>query len=209
MPHLIHVIASPSGRASRSRQVADRLVQAWRLVHAEGTFDEIDVWSLALPAFDREMIAAKFAVLRQHDATPTQQAIWASAVQLAERFNAADRFVFSVPMWNFGLPYRLKHFIDVVTLPGQNWRWSPQQGYEGLLLERRAAIVYSSAGAHPLPPYQTAVDHQKGHMRAWLSFLGISDVHEFNIGPTLDAPDAVEQRIDEVGRQAASFGERF
>jgi FMN-dependent NADH-azoreductase len=109
-------------------------------------------------------------------------------------------------MWNFGLPYRLKHFIDVVTLPQQNWRWSPERGYEGLLHGRRAVVVYSSAGAHPLRPHETEADHQKGQMRTWLAFLGITDVQELNVAPTLAAPEAVAQRLDAALRQAEELG---
>ncbi|OGK10273.1 MAG: hypothetical protein A2W80_08310 [Candidatus Riflebacteria bacterium GWC2_50_8] len=30
---------------------------------------------------------------------------------------AADIIIISVPMWNFGMPYRLKHYLDVIVQP--------------------------------------------------------------------------------------------
>jgi FMN-dependent NADH-azoreductase len=119
------------------------------------------------------MIAAKFAVLRAQNATAPQQALWARAVAVSQRFNAADRYLFSLPMWNFGIPYRLKHFIDVVTLPGQNWSWSRQTGYQALLPGKSATLVYSSAGPYPLQPDEDDSDFQKPYMRRWLRFLDI------------------------------------
>ena len=42
---------------------------------------------------------------------------WNKIVELFGRFNSADKYVFSVPMWNFGIPYILKHYIDLITQP--------------------------------------------------------------------------------------------
>jgi len=117
-----------------------------------------------------------------------------AAVALAQRFNAADKYVFSVPMWNFGVPYRLKHFIDVVTLPGENWTWSRAEGYRALLKDKKALLIYTSAGAYPVGPDYDAADFQKPYMRRWLAFIGITDVTEIAVAPTLDVPEAVEAR---------------
>ena len=32
-------------------------------------------------------------------------------------------------MWNFGIPYKLKQWIDVITQPGLAFRFDPAQGY--------------------------------------------------------------------------------
>ncbi|KAF0814964.1 FMN-dependent NADH-azoreductase [Andreprevotia sp. IGB-42] len=123
---ILHIAASPGKDASLSGATACALLAAYLGHHPDASVDTLDVWDIDLPAFDATMIAAKFAVLRAQNATPEQQAQWARAVAISQRFNSADLYVFSLPMWNFGVPYRLKHFIDVVTLPGQNWAWSRQ-----------------------------------------------------------------------------------
>jgi FMN-dependent NADH-azoreductase len=189
MSHLLSIEASPMKAASTSSTVAAAWLEAWREAHPEDTVDSLNVWDIDLPPFDADMIAAKFAVLRAQNATPPQQALWARAVALSQRFNAADRYLFSLPMWNFGIPYRLKHFIDVVTLPGQNWHWSRQAGYQALLPGKRATLVYSSAGAYPLPPDEDDSDFQKPYMRRWLRFLDIAVDAEISAAPTLVGPE--------------------
>lgn len=164
-------------------------MEAYRGAHPDDTVDTINVWDIDLPPFDADMIAAKFAVLRAQNATVPQQALWARAVAVSERFNAADRYLFSLPMWNFGIPYRLKHFIDVVTLPGQNWSWSRQAGYQALLSGKSATLVYSSAGAYPLRPDEDESDFQKPYMRRWLRFLDIEVTAEISAAPTLVPPE--------------------
>jgi len=152
MTRLLYIESSPHGAASHSGAAAREFLHAFTARHPRTEVDHVDVWNLELPPFDAEMIAAKFAVLRAKDATPAQQARWSEAVRLARRFNRADLYLFSLPMWNFGLPYRLKHFIDVITLPGQNWNWSRETGYRPLLAGKRAVLVYSSAGTYHRTP---------------------------------------------------------
>jgi len=199
--NILHVQASPSTEHSRTQLVARAFLDEFSRLRPSSAVDVIDVWKASLPAFDDKMIAAKFAVLRSQTATEEQRAVWAQAVALARQFNAADLHVFSVPMWNFALPYRLKHFIDVVTLPGENWSWDARGGYQALLRGKRAVVIYSSAGAYDVGG-ETDGDFQKRYMRHWLSFIGIDDVHEVNVAPTLAAPDSVSRTVLEAKAQA-------
>jgi FMN-dependent NADH-azoreductase len=205
MTHLLYIEASPMQSASTSTSVAAVWLQAYCQAHPEDTVDTLNVWNIDLPSFDADMIAAKFAVLRAQNATASQQALWACAVAVAQRFNAADRYLISLPMWNFGIPYRLKHFIDVVTLPGQNWTWSRQAGYQSLLGGKSATLVYSSAGAYPLQPDEDDSDFQKPYMRRWLRFLGIEVVAEINAAPTLVTPDELSVTKTEAMQYARAL----
>jgi FMN-dependent NADH-azoreductase len=141
-----------------------------------------------LPPFDGETIAAKFAVLRKKEFTAEQRARWDDVQKVSRRFNAADKYVFSVPMWNFGVPYPLKHYIDVVTLAGENWSWSRAEGYKSLLAGKKALLVYASANDYgPNDPS----DFQKPYLRKWLNFIGVTDIQEITVAPTLAEADAL------------------
>lgn len=198
---VVHVRGSPAPAGSSTNAVAKHFLALYRSARPGACVDTLDVWRTSLPAFDAEMIAAKFAVLRSHQATTAQRARWAAATTLARRFDAADLFVFSVPMWNFSIPYRLKHFIDVVTLPGENWRWSRAEGYRALLHGKRALLVYSSAGDYALDG-SDASDFQKGYLRRWLAFIGIDDLIEINVAPTLAAPAELAESLAAAKRAA-------
>jgi FMN-dependent NADH-azoreductase len=205
---ILYVKASPSPH-SRTTAVAEAFLNAHRAQHPQAEIDLVDVWSEPLPAFDNDMIDAKIAVLRRKDATEPQRRRWQEAVRLSQRFNAADKYVFSVPMWNFGLPYRLKHYIDVVTLAGENWIWTPDKGYEGFLRGKKAALVYSSAGDYPLAPVHADSDFQKPQMRRWLKFLGITDLVEINAAPALAPADKVGPALEAAQQHAAAQAAHF
>ncbi|MED5617816.1 FMN-dependent NADH-azoreductase [Ideonella sp. BN130291] len=208
MKRLLRIDSSPTRPGSRTRAVADTFVQHWRAAQPHADVEHLDLWTTELPEFDAEMIEAKFAVLRRQDATDAQRQRWDKAMRLARQLNAADVVLVAAPVWNFGLPYRLKHYIDVVTLPEQNWRWTRERGYEPLLQGKAAVLVCSSANDYPAeglhPP-----DFAKPHLRQWLRFIGIDEVHTINVAPTLDAPDPVAARLTASQDAAAASAGRL
>ena len=47
------------------------------------------------------------------------------------RFSHADRVLISSPMSNFGVPYKLKQWFDLIVQPGITFTFSPAEGYRG------------------------------------------------------------------------------
>jgi FMN-dependent NADH-azoreductase len=60
-------------------------------------------------------LAAKYAGLSGTALTPAHESAWRRIEELAAPFHAADKLLFGVPQWNFGIPYKLKHRIDVIS----------------------------------------------------------------------------------------------
>jgi FMN-dependent NADH-azoreductase len=209
MATVLYIESSPLKQRSHTIEVARDFLGAYRQARPEDTIETIDLWEQALPPFDGATIEAKFAVLRRNDFTPLQQEKWRAVQAIARRFNAADKYVFSVPMWNFGVPYPLKHYIDVVTLAGENWTWTRAEGYRALLSGKRAILIYSSAGEYTLhlPPH--AADFQKPYLRHWLSFIGVHDIVEINVAPTLADHAVVAQAKQEARMRARELARTF
>jgi FMN-dependent NADH-azoreductase len=188
MARLLYIEASPAKSTSHSIDVAKVFLQAYQEMHPQDELQAIDLWAADLPPFDGETIEAKFAVLRKKEFTLEQRARWDAVQRISRHFNAADKYIFSVPMWNFGVPYRLKHYIDVVTLAGENWSWSRGEGYKSLLSGKKALLVYASAGDYGAGDPS---DFQKPYMRRWLKFIGVTDIQEISVAPTLADADAL------------------
>jgi FMN-dependent NADH-azoreductase len=202
MSTVLHIEASPLKARSHTLDAAHAFLEAYRARNPSDAITTLDLWSVTLPPFDALTIEAKFAVLRRKQFTPEQEAKWNAMRAVSQRFNAADKYVFSVPMWNFGVPYPLKHYIDVVTLAGENWTWNPRDSYQPLLSGKKALLIYSSAGHYPIDPIHPA-DFVKPYLRHWLSFIGITDIREINVAPTLTDPASVT-RTREIAREQAT-----
>jgi FMN-dependent NADH-azoreductase len=199
MAQLLYVEASPLKARSHSIHVASEFLKTYGEKRRQDEIKVIDLWETKLPPFDGEAIEAKFALLRKKEFTPEQRARWDAVRAVSRRFNAAAKYVFSVPMWNFSIPYPLKHYIDVVTLAGENWSWSREEGYRSLLSGKKALMIYASAG-HYGPG--DASDFQKPYLRRWLNFIGITDIQEINVAPTL-TPNDMLARIKGNAKTAA------
>ncbi|HEX9520936.1 MAG TPA: NAD(P)H-dependent oxidoreductase, partial [Streptosporangiaceae bacterium] len=138
MPSLLHISASPRGARSESLAIARTFLDALRDRSSDITIDTFDLWDGTLPSFGPQAAAAKMSVFSGQQPTGEEAAAWQAAERMFRRFAAADFYLFSVPMWNHGIPYILKQFIDVVSQPGMIFRFDPQNGYTGLLAGKRA-----------------------------------------------------------------------
>ena len=208
MSTLLYIEASPRKDRSHSINVANTFLDAYAAANPGDTIDKIDLWDLNLPEFDGEKLNAKYSVMHGESPSGAEVAAWNEVQGLFDRFNTADKYVFSVPMWNFGIPYKLKHYIDVITQPGMAWSFSPDTGYSGLVTGRVVAI-YSSAGVYHDGSGAEAFDLQKPYFENWLAFVGLSDVSRVIVAPTLEAPENVEAAVAEAKNNATALAAKF
>jgi FMN-dependent NADH-azoreductase len=208
MTTLLHLSASPRGEQSESLAVAATFLDAYRETHPGATVDTWDLWDGALPAFGPDAAAAKMAVFAGQEPTGAAADAWAAAIATFRRFDTADRYLFSVPMWNAGVPYILKQFIDVTSQPGLVFGFDPDDGYTGLLRGKKAAVIYTSAvyGEGRGPAF--GADFQAPYFREWLRWAGVTDVSEVHFRPNLATADAATARRY-AHDQARDLAKRF
>jgi len=190
MTKLLYIKASPRGAESKSIAVADAYLRALHALKPSLVVDTIDLWRENLPKFDGDKVAAKMSVMTGQHHDGRQKTAWDEVTAVAERFATADIYLFAIPMWNGGIPYPLKHYIDVVHQPGILFGLEPSSGYFGLLKNKKAVLAYTSGAfgpAMPSPAY--GIDNQSTYMRAWLNQAGVADIEEIRFQPTLLNPD--------------------
>lgn len=188
MPQLLHISASPRKGRSASREAAHAFVAAWQGRHADGVVDNLDVWTTPLPEFDGAALEAKYAGLAGQPLSAEQAKVWDEIRKLAARFTAADVILFSVPMWNYNIPYRLKHLIDAVSQKDLLFTFD-ERGQIGMLGGRRGIVVSARGvaleGAFPRGEF----DHQTSYMKLWFKMVGVEDVAVIEVEKTLYGPD--------------------
>ena len=188
MSKVLHIVASPRDR-SASTAVAKHFLASYLAAHPGDTVETLDLWATKLPEFDGPTIDAKYAVMHGEHFTDAQAAAWNAVVSVAEQFKAADKFVFSLPMWNFGIPYKLKHWIDVIAQPGLTFSFSPETGYTGLVTGKPAVAIYARGGAYGPGTGGEGYDAQTSYLKQVLGFIGITDLKEILVEPTLGDKD--------------------
>jgi FMN-dependent NADH-azoreductase len=202
MPSMLHISASPRGAESESRAIAATFLDALRDQRPEVIIDVFDLWDGSLPEFGPAAAAAKMAVFAGQVPTDERAAAWQAAERTFRRVAAADSYLFSVPMWNHGVPYVLKQFIDVISQPGMVFSFDPADGYTGLLSGKRAIVIYTSAVYGPGRPASFGSDFQAPYFNDWLKWAGVTDIREIHFRPNLAIPDP------DTSRQAAHAAAR-
>lgn len=208
MSKLLYIEASPRGERSKSSKVAKAFIEAYQKAHPGDTVEHVNLWKVSLPTFDGDMLEAKYAVLGGQEQTPEQAAAWKTVSDMAEVFKSADKYVISVPMWNFSIPYKLKHYIDIITQPGLTFSFTPEEGYKGLV-SGKAVVIYARGGAYGEGSGAEAYDLQTKSLGMHLGFIGITDQTNILVEPTLAAPDAVDASVAKAAEQAVAVAASF
>ncbi len=191
MTTLVHIESSPRKDRSASLEVADAFITRYLARRPATEIDTLDLWGCELPEFDGHAMQAKYAGLSGIALTPPQDAAWTALRRLADHLHRADLLVFSVPLWNFGIPYKLKHFIDLVSQKDLLFAFDPERGFDGLLHGKTAVVVYARGldfSAQSITPAER-FDFQKPYLEAWLKFVGVSSVHAVVVEKTLFGSD--------------------
>ncbi len=204
MPHLLHIESSPRKQRSASIEVARTFISGWQQRHPQATVDTLDVWATALPEFDGAALGAKYAALEGQPRTAEQLTVWADIEALGQRFHRADVIVVSVPMWNFGIPYRLKHLIDAVSQKDVLFTFD-ERGLLGMLGGRTAVLVAARGVALGADFPAAEFDHQTRYMETWARMVGITAVHTVAVEKTLFGPEADAASRAQANAQAAAL----
>ena len=208
MSTLLHISASPRGEASESLRIARVFTQAYRDAHPGDEVEHWDLWDGSLPDF-RVGAQAKMTVFGGAEPVGAEGAAWGAARRVFERFDAADRLLFSVPMWNGSVPYVLKQFIDVLSQPGWIFGVDPVVGYDHLLdgRDKKVAVIYTSAVWGPGLGPEFGNDFQSTYFGDWLRWAGLTDIREIRFHPTLGGDRDAERLIADA--RARDLAKRF
>ena len=189
--------------------VAREFLKVYSEAHPQDEITTLDLWAGQLPEFNGEVINAKYRILHGQSHTAQEAEAWRDVQQVFAQFNSADKYLFSLPMWNFGIPYKLKHFIDVITQPTLAFSFSPADGYQGLVTGKPAAVIYARGGEYSSGPEAAAFDYQKPYFDMWLRFIGFTEIKSILIEPTLAGPDVVEKARVSGTELARSIAQDF
>jgi FMN-dependent NADH-azoreductase len=208
MTTLLHVNSSPRGEHSDSLTIAKLFLKTYRTPHPDTIVDTLDLFDSPLPPFGRPAANAKIAHLTGGPTTAEEDAEWAGARTTFERFAAADVYLFNIPMWNNGIPYVLKQWIDVISQPGWTFGFD-DNGYIPLITDRKAAIVYTSGTFAPDRGPSFGRDFHSTYFEDWLNLIGITHITETRMQPTILSPSLDEQRAASASwarQQGTTFG---
>jgi FMN-dependent NADH-azoreductase len=210
MRKLLYIQASPRAQRSHSIAVADAFIEAYKRKHSDDKIVTLNVFDASIPNFDGLAVQAKYTILHGKSHSKEEQQIWKNVEEVIEQFTSADKYVLAVPMWNFGIPYRLKQYIDLIVQPGYTFSYSEDKGYEGLVVGKPLLAVYARGGEYATGSKTEAFDLQTKYIELIFRFVGFEDIRSIVVEPTLlGGPDVAEvkrqEAIDKAKEMAVTF----
>lgn len=209
MSKLLYIESSPRKKRSASIEIANSFLQAYESTHHSDDIHKIDLWNYEIPPFDGDVIDSKYALMHGQAHTEAQRKAWRAVEKVITEFKNADKYVISLPMWNFGIPYILKHYIDVLVQPSYTFSYSPAEGYKGLVTGKPVVLIYARGGAYKMGSGAEALDFQKTYMETILKFIGFTDIRTIVIEPTLTTPEEKQKLMDAAKDEAVKMATKF
>ncbi|HPM42423.1 MAG TPA: NAD(P)H-dependent oxidoreductase [Candidatus Omnitrophota bacterium] len=209
MKNILHIIVTPRGSESRTLKVSSVFLDTLKKKYPGCKIDELNVFTEKLPELTVKRLDGKYVLLGGKELTSELEKAWEEMMAHINRFLSADAYIISAPMWNFGIPYKLKHYIDVILQPKYLFRYTAS-GPEGLVKDKKMVIVTSRGGDYSQASPFHAYDFQEPYLKAVLGFVGIKDIKFINAQP-MDAlgPAVQEEKIKEAQALAVRVASEF
>jgi FMN-dependent NADH-azoreductase len=209
MASILHIVASPRVE-SYSTRVAKAFLDSYRQTRPDDRIEVLDLYKAEIPPFLAPQAKAKYAVAAGQTPRDEAEAAWLPVIETINHFKSFDKYVVSSPMWNFGVPYRLKQYIDVIVQPSLTVSYSPEKGYMGLVAGKPLMLILARGGVYPVGNPCETFDFQESYLRSIFGFIGFRDIQSIYIQGTMQSSReqlevATRQAIAEASAAAGNF----
>lgn len=195
MTNILHIKSSIQGDESVSNTLGAVLLEGLT-ASGDANVTTRDLSANDIPFVDAARFGANLTPADKR--TPEQAELAAIADTLIAELQAADTIVFSVPVYNFGVPAVVKAWADLVARAGTTFNYTAN-GPVGALTGKKAYIAAASGGT----PIGSDMDFMSSWLKFFLGFLGITDVEVVAADGIMGAGG--EEKIAEAKAQAAKL----
>lgn len=132
-----------------------------------------DLRESPVPHVTEEWIAADFTL--PETLTPEMVNTLKFSDELVDEFLAAERYIFSVPMYNFSIPFNFKAYIDYIVRIGRTFSIENGQ-FEGLAGGRKILLITTRGIEYSTKLHYFGWDCQEPALRCPFQFIGVTDI---------------------------------
>ncbi len=175
MSKILHIEASPRGNRSSSSQLASWFLDTYRKANPDDTIETLNVFDADLPRFATDAAHAKFAPIFREEVNAAQVEVWDAVKAQITRFDASDKIVLSSPMWNYSVPWALKHYLDIIVQPILTFGYDFEKMMHVGLLRNRPVQLLLTRSSTPPGDYG---DFQLPYLRFVLGSIGLRDIRD-------------------------------
>ena len=208
MKKLLHIIATPREDVSRTLKVSAVFLETLKKKYPDCLIDELNVTREPLQSLTVKIVQGKYVLLGGKELDEELKAAWKKVLEHIERFLSADGYLMSTPMWNFSIPYTLKHYIDMIIQPKYLFRYT-DKGIEGLVKNKKMLVITSRGGDYSPQSPSHLYDFQEPYLKAIFGLVGLTDIVFIHAQPMDMGADLQNKKIEEAKAEARKIAERF
>lgn len=206
MSKVLVIKAHPlTGEVSRSMQVVDTFITAYKEKNHFDHINEINLYTSFIPEIDLDILAAwdalrtgtEFETLSQE-----QQDKVSRFNELTELFLDADKVIIANPLWNLNVPTRLKAWIDTVNVAGKTFKYTAE-GPVGLAGGKKVLHIQANGGAYD------GNDASSQYLNSILNFIGIDDITSVYIEGHAYEPERANEILADALAKVTSIAKEF
>ncbi len=202
MKTLLRIDASSRTQGSHSRKLADAFQEQWELNHPKGKVLHLDLVKLEIPHISDTIIKA-FYTPESHLTSVQKKALEISDLLIGYLYES-DELLISSPLYNLGVPSRLKALFDHAVRIGKTFMVDDGGNYIGLLNTKVAHLALVKGSYFSGTP-MASKDYQEPYLEAILNYMGIEVKHIFSLEGTSYSND-VQENFNKLSEQIkASF----
>jgi FMN-dependent NADH-azoreductase len=180
---LLHIVATPRGHESNTIRVSNALLEELYAKYSDLSVKVLDLFNADLPAVAGKNIESKYKLMTGQQVEDDHKSSWEQIEASIRQFLNTDIYLITSPMWNFGIPYALKYYIDAIVQPGYLFRYNEFGMPEGLVKGKKMICVTSRGGDYSVASPVHSLDFVEPYLRAIFNFVGITDIHFINAQP--------------------------
>lgn len=201
---LLHIVATTRGEKSRTLQISNKFLAEIKAKNSELEVVTLDLSETVLPTISSEMTEAKYVIMQGGELSEQGKLEWAKISKLSNEFLSYDFYLISSPMWNFTIPYHLKHYIDVIMQPGILFQYTAN-GVEGLVKNKKMFCITTRGGDYSNGTYMSQFDFQEPYLRSIFGMAGIVDISFINAQPMDYSPELTQLNLGQAMENASSL----
>lgn len=213
---VLYIEASPRGQHSYSSQVANAFLDTYRAENPDHEIEHMPLFDMDLPTFAAEGSNQKMDnIINLFTGKPAlgAEGEWGGVLAEIERLKSADKVLLSSPMWNYSIPYRLKHWIDLVVQVGASVMVNEKGEYIGQITDRPLQMVLASGSEYeerfPLETDGTKIDFQRIYLDHIFRFLGFTDIRLIKVQPTGLPGPHLDEALAKCKAEAEEAAKKF
>jgi FMN-dependent NADH-azoreductase len=194
MARVLYITANPKPvDQSYSLSVGEAFLEAYRQESPQDEIIRLDLYKVEIPYIDTDVFNG-WGKLQQGAAFEQLSADEKAKVgrinELTDQFVSADKYVFVTPMWNFGFPPLMKAYIDTICIAGKTFKYTAE-GPLGLMKGKKAVHIQARGGVYSEGSARE-MEFGDRHLRAIMSFIGITDVQSIIVEGMAQMPNEAE-----------------